>query len=98
MTAAERIRQEIEEFDLDEYEYREGECETDIPPLWSRHYESKSVARQLRDGTWVGWTYWYGGGKHGDPDSIPWIEDSYFLKCTEKQELVTVRTFERVDK
>ena len=48
-------------------EFREGEVETNIACDWSRHYESKSVAASLSDGTWVGWTYWYGGGKHGEP-------------------------------
>lgn len=75
-------------------EVREGEVETDIAPgTWSRHYECKSVASQMLDGSWVGWTYWYGGGKHGDPESIDWMSDAYDLEVTEEQKLVTVRTF-----
>lgn len=27
---------------------------------------------QAPDGTWVGWTYWYGGGKYAEPSAIPW--------------------------
>ena len=72
---------------------REGEVETDIPCEWSRHYESKSVAAKMLDGSWVGWTYWYGGGKHGEPEEIDWIEDAYNLSCTEEEKLVLVRTF-----
>lgn len=76
-----------------ENEFREGAEETDIPCEWSRHYESESVARKLHCGTWVGWTYWHGGGKHGEPESIPWMEHAYELDVTEEQRMVTVRTF-----
>ena len=69
---------------------------THLPSPPSRHYESDSVAAKMPDGSWVGWTYWYGGGKHGEPDSIDWIEDAYDLKCIEKEQLVVVRTFEKV--
>ena len=74
-------------------EVRAGEVETGIPCEYSRHYESDSVAAQLPDGSWVGWTYWYGGGKHGDPESIDWMEDAYDLDCLEEVKLMTVRTF-----
>ncbi|QZP06844.1 hypothetical protein [Caenibius sp. WL] len=74
-------------------ETRCGEVETDIPAGWSRHYESKSVAALCPDGSWVGWTYWYGGGKHADPEAIDWIDQAYALDCTEEQKTVTVRTF-----
>lgn len=67
--------------------------ETDIECDWSRNYESKSVAKKLHDGTWIGWTYWYGGGKHGDPDSIDWLRDAYFLDVVEEEKLVMVKTF-----
>lgn len=58
--------------------------ETGIGDGGSLHYESKGVARQIGE-HWVGWTYWYGGGKYGDPDSIEWIDDAVFLDATEKQ-------------
>lgn len=79
------------------YELREGEIETDIPCDYSRHYESKSVAAQAPDGTWVGWTYWYGGGKHGEPEAIDWIEDAYDLDCQEEEKLMVVQTFTKVE-
>lgn len=75
------------------YEIREGEVETDIPSEYSRHYESKSVATQAPNGQWVGWTYWYGGGKHGEPEAIDWMEYAYFLDVKEEEKLVVVRTF-----
>ena len=67
--------------------------ETDIPCEWSRHYESKSVAAKMPDGSWVGWTYWYGGGKHGEPEAIDWMESAYNIDCVEEERVVTVRTF-----
>ena len=76
-------------------EIRQGEVETGLPCEYSRHYESKSVAAKASDGSWVGWTYWYGGGKHGEPEAIDWIEGAYDLSCFEEERLVTVRTFSK---
>lgn len=76
-------------------EFRGSGEETDIECDWSRHYESKSVARQLDDGTWVGWTYWHGGGKHGEPESIEWLSEAYELKVV-KEEMVVKRIFEKI--
>ncbi len=53
--------------------------ETGISSDYSRHYESKSVAKEIAPGVWVGWTYWYGGGKHGEPSEVPWLDDAYLL-------------------
>lgn len=81
-----------------ESEFRSGQVETNIPQEWSRHYESKSVAHQCEDGSWVGWTYWYGGGKHGEPATFAdWMGDAYDLTCVEEEKVVTVRTFARVE-
>ncbi len=77
-------------------EVREGEIETGLDCESDRNYESKAVAAQLPDGSWVGWTYWYGGGKHGYPREIEWMPDAYDVTCTEEQKLVTVRSFAKV--
>lgn len=69
--------------------------ETGIEAGWSRHYESKGVAARLPDGSWVGWTYWYGGGKHSDPGSVPWMEDAYDV--TMREETRVVRVFAKDD-
>jgi len=74
-------------------DFRGGEVETDIPCEWSRHYETKSVAAKMYDGTWVGWTYWYGGGKHGEPESIDWMPSAYFLDVKEEEKMMVIRTF-----
>lgn len=84
-------------YDL-EYEFRQGEVETDIPCEYSRHYESKSVAAKMADGSWVGWTYWLGGGKHGEPESIPWMSEAYELDVKEEEKLVIVQTFSKKGK
>lgn len=37
----------------------------------------------------------YGGGKHGEPEAIDWIEHAYNLDCIEEEKLVVVRTFSK---
>lgn len=74
-------------------ETRCGQVETSIGCEISRHYESKAVAMQFPDGSWVGWTYWYGGGKHGEPEAIDWIDAAYDLRCEEEEKLVVIRKF-----
>jgi len=74
-------------------EFRGGSDKTNIPTPYSRYYESKSVATKMSDGSWVGWTYWYGGGKHGQPEAVEWVDDAYYLDCKEEEKVVTVRTF-----
>lgn len=59
----------------------------------SRHYEYNEVASQAPDGTWVGWTYYYGGGKHSEPSAISWMEDVYDVVCAEEAKMVIVQTF-----
>lgn len=63
--------------------------ETGIRTRYSRHYESKAVARQFGN-KWVGWTYWYGGGKHGEPESVEWMEHAYFVEAKEETQIVLV--------
>jgi hypothetical protein len=56
----------------------------------SRHYEADAIAAQLPDGTWVGWTHWYGGGKHGEPSAVPWMEYAYDVTMREETRVVRV--------
>ena len=65
---------------------------------WDRHYECDEVAAKCPDGTWIGWTYWHGGGKHGEPAEVEWMEYAYDVTLTEEQKMVTVRTFAAVPK
>ena len=77
-------------------EIRQGSFETNLECEYSRHYESKAVASKMPDGSYVGWTYWYGGGKHSNPDEIDWIEFAYDVDCVEEEKTITVRTFTRI--
>lgn len=101
---SEKSVDDLTDEDIDQYEQdakseiREGDVETDVPAPYSRHYESKSVAAKTPDGSWVGWTYWFGGGKHGEPESIDWIDDAYDLNCVEEEKMVVARTFSKVAK
>ena len=58
-----------------------------------RHYEHEEVAAEMPDGTWVGWTYWHGGGKFGDPDGIPWMADAYAVLHSEKERVIIEHVF-----
>tara|TARA_R110000772_G_scaffold249530_2_gene363975 strand:- start:89485 stop:89895 length:411 start_codon:yes stop_codon:yes gene_type:complete len=74
-------------------DFREGQEETGIQALFSRNCETKSVAYFLKDGTWVGWTYYYGGGKHSYADEIEWVENAYYLECDSVERVVEVKVF-----
>jgi hypothetical protein len=82
-------------------EVRGGVHATDVPTQYqgrgSSYYESQSVAAQYLDGSWIGWTYWYGGGKHADPSAIDWIEHAYDVTVTEEPKTVIHRTFTKVE-
>lgn len=73
-------------------EVRGGDVETDIEPDTCGYYESKSVATKMLDGTWVGWTYYFGGGKHAEPGEIEWIDYAYDLDVREETRVVQVFT------
>lgn len=68
---------------------------TGLPCDSSRHYESEAVAVQCPNGDWVGFTYWTGGGKWGEPDAIDWIEHAYAVDCVSEEKLVVVHTFSK---
>lgn len=94
----EQLYQQLVDLDLHwdyKNEIRQGQVETDLDCDYSRHYESKSVAMQVKDGSWIGWTYWYGGGKFGEPEAIDFMANAYELDCKEEERVVVVRTFEK---
>tara|TARA_R110000851_G_scaffold311988_1_gene472335 strand:- start:443 stop:835 length:393 start_codon:yes stop_codon:yes gene_type:complete len=79
-----------------QYDFRGGQWTTDVPEdNYSRHYECQSVAAQMPDGSYVGWLYWTGGGKHGEPEGIDWIPDAYNVECVEEEKMVVVRKFSK---
>lgn len=78
-----------------EREFRESGVDTGLPTQYSRHLESKQVARQLSDGVWVGWTYWYGGGKFAEPEAVEWMEYAYYVEVSQETRVVNV--FKKVE-
>lgn len=90
----------------DEFDYLDGSdaineirtsgTETKLPRESSRHYESDEVAVQCPTGEWVGFTYWYGGGKHGEPEAIDWIPHAYDLTVVSKEVVRWEHTFTKV--
>ena len=92
----ERFMEEDGYYDVVE-EVRGSGVETKLPSDYSRHYEGTAMAMRMPDGSWVGWTYWYGGGKHGQPESVPWMEEAYDVDCHEEEKLIVVQTFTRAE-
>lgn len=78
-----------------EREFRESGEDTGLPSQYSRHLEAKEVARQLSDGAWVGWTYWYGGGKFAEPEAVEWMEYAYYVEVSQETRVVNV--FKKVE-
>jgi hypothetical protein len=71
------------EIDLDANEFRVSGIRTGIKPRFdSRYYGCAEVGKPVTgfSDLWVGWTYWYGGGKHGEPGAEEWIESAYLIK------------------
>ena len=83
-----------------EDEFRNGGQPSGLATRYDcRHYENEEHAYLLDTGEWVGFTYWYGGGKHGEPGAVEWMEGAYFLDVREETRVVSVfskrdRTFE----
>lgn len=69
--------------------------ETNLEAPYSRHFEANQVAMQVESGRWVSWTYWYGGGKHANPEEIDWLEGVFYVDCVEEEKTVIVRTFSK---
>ena len=79
-----------------ENEVRGGTVKTGIICRTSRHFDCYAVGAKAPDGSWIGWIYWYGGGKHAEPESVDWIDEAYDLSVTERVRTVTVQTFAKV--
>ena len=67
-----------------EYETRYGTEEPNLEPkTYSRHYEVEARAIKVED-VWVAWDFYYGGGKHGEPEAFDWISNTRIVECEEK--------------
>lgn len=73
-------------------EIRSSGIETGLPAPFSRNYETE-INAHLIDGQYVGFVYYFAGGKYGEPGAIPWMDDAFFLDCKEELVTATKRTF-----
>ena len=78
-------------------EIRGGTHKTGLESPGDRNYETEAVATQMLDDSGVGWCHYYGGGKHGEPEHVPWIEDAYDLDRP-KEVTVTKLVFQKPKK
>lgn len=60
-----------------------------------RYYCYQEVAKKITGSKdlYLGWTYYFGGGKHAQPDQVEWMEDCYLLKCREVEETRIVKVY-----
>lgn len=67
------------------YDFRYGDQEVlDLEPKTSsRHYEIEVRASKI-DGVWVAWDFYYGGGKHSEPEAFDWISNARIVDCEER--------------
>lgn len=59
---------------------------------FSRNYEIDVNAMKIDD-VWVAWDYYYGGGKHGEPEGYDWISDARIVNCEEQEVVKTEYMF-----
>lgn len=89
------IKSEFDEAYELEYEMREG-VETNLhPKTSSRHYEIDVHAMKVDD-IWVAWDFYYGGGKHGEPEAFDWISNARIVECEEKVVTKVEYTFKEI--
>ena len=74
----------------------EAEAVSGIPEWchysWGRNYEVDVKAFILHDGRALAFCEMSGGGKHGDPDSYPWVDEAKFIKVAGVEERV-IKTY-----
>ncbi|KVP40015.1 hypothetical protein [Burkholderia ubonensis] len=61
-----------------------------VPYMIARHYDHHEVAARMPDGAWVGWTYWHGGGKHGEPSAVDWMSGAYAVNHRQEPKTIIV--------
>lgn len=63
-----------------------------------RYYCSREVVKRITGlcRVFLAWTYYFGGGKYGEPDEVEWMDDCYLVK--EKEEIRIIKVYEKVDK
>ncbi|MFJ2319245.1 hypothetical protein [Pseudomonas sp. NPDC087817] len=59
---------------------------------WERNYEVDVKAFILPDGRALAFCEMSGGGKHGEPDAYPWVEEAKFIRVSSVEERV-IKTY-----
>lgn len=59
---------------------------------WERNYEVEVKAFILPDGRALAFCEMSGGGKHGEPNAYPWVDEAKFIKVSGVEERV-VKTY-----
>lgn len=59
---------------------------------WNRNYEIDVKAFILPDGRALAFCQMSGGGKHGDPDAYPWVQEAKFIRVAGVEERV-IKTY-----
>lgn len=87
---------EYDELNDPKNEIRYGQVEANLNPItWSRSYEIDVRAMKIDD-VWVAWDFYYGGGKHGEPESFDWISNARIVNCEEIQVMTTQYDFSEI--
>lgn len=63
---------------------------------WGRNYEVDVMAFVLPDGRALAFCQMSGGGKHGEPDSYPWVDEARFIRVSGVEERV-IKTYKFED-
>ena len=72
-------------------DFRYSGTASNLSAPYSRHFEVDMHVR-LIDGVWIAWPFYYGGGKHAEPDVIEWIGQAKIVEI-EREEVVVRRIF-----
>jgi len=59
---------------------------------WERNYDVDVKAFILPDGRALAFCEMSGGGRHGEPNSYPWVEEAKFIKVSDVEERV-IKTY-----
>ncbi|CCH57766.1 hypothetical protein A323_gp58 [Acinetobacter phage AP22] len=87
---------EYDELNDPKNEIRYGQVDANLSAItWSRSYEIDVRAMKI-DGVWVAWDFYYGGGKHGEPESFDWISNARIVNCEEIQVMTTQYDFSEI--
>jgi len=63
-----------------------------------RYYCYREVAKRITGlcKVFLAWTYYFGGGKYGEPWGVEWMDDCYLVRVKEVEEVRVVKIYEKV--